>query len=317
MFQYVLKRVLALIPILFVVSIIIFSVLHLAPGNPASIMLGPQASPEQVESLYKSLGLDKPFIVQYFDWLKGVLKGDLGDSYFMDISVSQAIISHVGPTLSLTIISITVTVLVAIPLGIHSANNRGTFIDQSLMGFSLFGLSVPSFLLGLLSMMFIGVYLGWLPVAGYEPLSSGFFSHLKYLILPAFSLGMIQVALVTRMTRSSMLEVLSSDFIKTAEAKGVKTGKVLYIHALRSACLPVLTVIGQSFGTIIAGAVITETIFNIPGIGQLIINSVERRDLTLIQGVVLFVTVAYVFINLVVDILYGLIDPRVSIDKSK
>lgn len=315
MLNYIVKRILSLVPVLFVVSIVIFMLVHITPGDPASVMLGVDATKEQLEELRHEMGLDLPIYQQYFNWLIGVFQGDFGMSYFMKEPVTTSILSHLGPTLSLAIIAQTITILIAVPLGIAAANRRGTMADQSIMGVSLLGMSIPSFLLGLFLILLIGVKLGWLPVAGYEPLSSGVWNHVKYLIMPAISLGAIQAALVARMTRTSMLEVLNTNFIKTAQAKGVKKRGIIYKHALRNAFLPILTVIGQTFGILVAGAVVTETIFNIPGIGQLIINSVERRDYSVIQGVVLFVTLSYVLINLIIDLLYGVVDPRVRLDR--
>lgn len=315
MFNYIIKRIFSLIPVLFVVSIVIFMLVHITPGDPASVMLGVDATAEQLADLRKDMGLDLPIYQQYFNWVMGVFQGDFGVSYFMKEPVTTAILSHLSPTLSLAILAQTITILIAIPLGIASANRRGTMADQSIMGVALLGMSVPSFLLGLFLILLFGVKLGWLPVAGYAPLSSGLWNHLKYLIMPAVSLGAIQAALVARMTRTSMLEVLNTNYIKTAQAKGVKRKGLIYKHALRNAFLPILTVIGQTFGILVAGAVVTETIFNIPGIGQLIINSVERRDYAIIQGVVLFVTLSYVLINLVIDLLYGVVDPRVRLDR--
>lgn len=313
--NYIIKRILSLIPVLFVVSVAIFFIIHITPGDPASVMLGVDATEEQLEELREHMGLNLPIHQQYLIWVSGVLQGDFGISYFTKEPVLTSIIDHLYPTLSLSILALFFTVLIAIPLGIAAANRRGTVADQTIMGVSLLGMSVPSFLLGLLLILFFGVKLGWLPVAGFQPISSGLWNHLQYLILPAISLGAIQAALVARMTRTSMLEVLNSNYIKTAQAKGVKKGIIIYKHALRNAFLPILTVIGQSFGVLIAGSVVTETIFNIPGIGQLIINSVERRDYAVIQGVVLFVTLVYVFINLIIDLLYGVIDPRVRLDR--
>jgi len=315
LFNYIIKRILSLIPVLFIVSVAIFLLIHLTPGDPASVILGIDASPEQIAELQEQLGLNLPIYEQYLQWISGVLfHGDFGMSYFMRVPVTEAIFSHLTPTLSLAILAQIVTIVIAIPLGIAAANRRGTLADQSIMGVSLLGMSIPSFLLGLFLIILFGVKLGWLPTSGYQSLDKGLWTHLKYLIMPAISLGAIQAALVARMTRTSMLEVLGSDFIKTARAKGVKNRVIVFKHALRNAFLRILTVIGQTFGVFVAGAVVTETIFNIPGIGQLIINSVERRDYTVIQGVVLFVTLSYVFINLIIDLLYGLIDPRVRLD---
>lgn len=315
MLQYTAKRLLSLIPVLFVVSIVIFSIVHLTPGNPASIMLGEEASQEQIDELSEQLGFNDPIIVQYKNWVLDVLKGDLGYSYFMNDSVNNIIADHFLPTFTLATISIIVAVIIAIPLGVIAANRRGTFLDQTLIMISLIGMAIPSFLLGLLLMMFVAAKVDWLPIAGYRPLAEGLWTHLKYLILPAITLGTMEAALITRMTRTSMLDVLNFNFIKTAKAKGVKKFYIIFKHALRNAFLPILTVIGQSFGVLVAGAVVTETIFNIPGIGQLIINSVERRDYLVIQGIVLFVTLMYLLINLIIDLLYGLIDPRVRLGK--
>jgi peptide/nickel transport system permease protein len=309
------KRILATIPILFVVSVVIFLIVHITPGDPAAVMLGESATPEDVKVLRQQMGLDLPLHQQYWNWMADVLRGDLGDSYFMKESVASAILSHLPPTLSLAVLALAVALIIAIPTGIIAALRRGTLIDQTVMTFSLLAMAVPSFLLALLLILLVGVALQWLPVAGYRPLDAGLWNHLKYLILPAISLGAIQSALITRMTRASMLEVLNAGYIKTARSKGVKERQIIFKHALRNAFLPILTVIGQTFGGLVTGAVVTETIFNIPGIGQLIINAVERRDYAMIQGVVLFVTFAYVMINLIVDLLYGVIDPRVRLER--
>ena len=313
--MYLVKRILSLIPVLFVVSIIVFIIIHMTPGDPATIMLGEDASIEQIEQLREELGLNLPLVQQYTNWVIGVFQGDLGSSYFMNEPVTESIVSHLGPTISLTIISQIIALIIAIPIGIFAARKRGTFTDQSVMGLSLLGMSIPNFILGLLTMLVFGVILRWLPIAGYAPMNSGVWNHLQYLVLPAISLGTLQAALITRITRSSMLEVLNNNYIKSARAKGVKENQIIYRHAFRNAFLPILTVIGQTFGGLIAGAVITETIFNIPGIGQLTINSIQRRDYPMIQGIIFFVAMAYVFINLIVDLLYGVVNPRVRLDR--
>lgn len=315
MWSYIVKRILSLIPILFIVSLVIFLIIHLTPGDPVSYMLGDEATEEQIENAREELGLNLPLYEQYFHWVTNVLKGDFGVSFHMNTTVLDAIWNHVGPTLALAVLAQIVALLIAIPLGIIAAIRRGSAVDQAVMGLSLLGMAVPSFLLALFLVLLIGVYLQWLPVAGYQPLSSGLWNHLQYLILPAISLGSIQAALIARMTRSSMLEVLNNNYINMARSKGVSERKVIYGHALHNAFLPILTVIGQTFGALVTGAVITETIFNIPGLGQLIINSVERRDYTVIQGIVLFVTFIYVTLNLLIDLLYGVVDPRVRLDE--
>lgn len=315
MLVYLFKRLLSTIPVLFVVSLVIFFIIHITPGDPAATILGIEATPEQIEQLNEEMGFNRPVYEQYISWVGGIFQGDLGDSIFMKQPVTEAIVEHIGPTLSLAIIAQVIAIILAIPFGVIAAYKRGSLTDTTLMSVSLLGLAVPSFLLALILMLIFGVKLQWLPIAGYEPLSNGFFEHIRYLILPAISLGTIQAALITRMTRSSMLDVLTVNYIKTARAKGARERSVLLKHAFRNAFLPILTVIGQSFGTLVTGAVVVETIFNIPGMGQLIINSITRRDFTVIQGVVLIVTVLYVVINLVIDLLYGIVDPRVRLDR--
>ncbi|WP_462412700.1 ABC transporter permease [Neobacillus sp. Marseille-QA0830] len=312
MFTYILKRIFSLVPVLFVVSIVAFLLIYLTPGDPVSVMLGQEATAEQIEALREQMGFNDPLYIQYFHWLLNVLQGNLGDSYFMHMPVTTAIVEHLGPTLSIAVLAELIAIIIALPVGILAAKHRGSLLDQMVMGFTLTGMAIPSFLFGLLLMLVLGVNLGWLPVAGYQPLNSGFWNYLQYLLMPGLALGIIQSALIARMTRSSMLEVLNADFIKTARSKGVKERAIIYIHALRNALLPILTVIGQSFGLLLAGAVVIETIFNIPGIGQLVLNSIQSRDYAVIQGVILLVAFFYVLINLVIDLLYMLIDPRVG-----
>ena len=313
--RYLVKRIVSLFPVLLVVAVVDFIIIHLTPGDPAAVILGSQATEEELANLREQLGLNLPIYVQFGKWIAGVLQGDLGWSIFMDMPVTQAIWEHAGPTISLTLLAETIAILFAIPLGVMAANRRGSWMDQSFMMLALLGISLPSFWIGLNLILLFAVQLNWLPAAGYQPLSSGILNHLKYLILPAISLGIMQGALIARMTRSSMLEVLNQNYIRTAEAKGLKLRIVTYKHALRNAFIPILTVIGLSFATLIGGAVVTETVFNIPGIGKLIVNSVLRRDYEVIQGTVLVIAAAYVLINLIVDLLYAYIDPRVRYDK--
>lgn len=315
MLAYIAKRLLSLIPVLFVVTVAIFLIVHLTPGDPAATILGMEATQEEIEALNEELGFNRPIHEQYVSWVGNMFKGDMGQSIFMRQPVSQAIAEHIGPTLSLAILAQVIALGLAIPFGMLAAYKRGTLADVSLMGVSLLGMAVPSFLLGLFLMLIFGVKLQWLPVAGYERLSAGLWPHLKHLILPAISLGTIQAALITRMTRSSLLDVLNLNYIKTARSKGLSEVKVLTKHAFRNAFLPVLTVIGQSFGVLVTGAVVVESIFNIPGLGQLILNSIARRDFAVIQGVVLVVTIMYVGINLLIDLIYGIVDPRVRLDR--
>jgi peptide/nickel transport system permease protein len=312
--SYLIKRLLALVPVLGVVAVVVFLLIHLTPGDPAAVMLGPEASAAQVDALRAQLGLNDPLYVQFFRWLGGVLQGDLGESLFIRQPVTTVLADALGPTMSLAIMAELLALVVAVPAGIVAARRRGTAVDRAFMGGALLGISVPSFLSGLLLVLVFAVGLGWFPVAGFRPLEDGLGRHLTYLVLPAIALGGLQAALIARTIRSSMLDVLSENYMKTAKAKGLSERVRIYKHALRNAALPVLTVIGQTFGTLIAGAAVVETVFNIPGIGQLVVNSVQRRDFVVIQGVVLLIAVSYVLINLVVDVLYSALDPRLRID---
>ncbi len=314
MTSYLIKRLLALVPVLGVVAVVVFLLIHLTPGDPAAVMLGPEASEEDVQALREELGLTAPLYLQFFRWLGAVLQGDLGDSLFIQRPVTEVLADALGPTLSLAIMAELLALAIAVPAGIMAARRRGTAVDRAFMGGALLGISVPSFLSGLFLVLVFAVGLGWFPVAGFRPLEEGMGEHLTYLVLPAIALGALQAALIARTTRSSMLDVLTENYMKTAKAKGLSDRVRIYKHALRNAALPVLTVIGQTFGTLIAGAAVVETVFNIPGIGQLVVNSVERRDFVVIQGVVLLIAVSYVLINLVVDVLYSTLDPRLRID---
>ena len=315
MLSYVLKRILSLIPVLFVVSVVIFLVIYLIPGGPATALLGLEASAEQIEQLNTELGFNRPFLVQYADWLSGVFHGDWGESFFLQQPVLDCIAQYFGPTLSLAILAQIFAVILSIPLGILAAYYRGSAVDLATVSVSLLGIAVPGFLLSMFLMLFFGVFLQLLPVAGYAPLSQGLWEHLRYLILPALSLGLVQAAYITRMTRSAVLDVLYSNFIRTARAKGLRESAVVFRYALKNAGPTILTVIGQSFGGLVTGTIVTETIFNIPGLGMLTMTSINRRDVFVIQGVVLFVTLIYVLVNLVMDILYGLVDPRIQLGR--
>ena len=313
MTSYLIKRMLALVPVLGVVAVVVFLLIHLTPGDPAAVILGPEASEADVQALRAQLGLNDPLYVQFLRWLGGVLQGDLGESLFIRQPVTEVLADALGPTLSLAILAELLAVVVAVPAGIVAARRRGTAVDRAFMGGALLGISVPSFLSGLFLALVFAVGLGWFPVAGFRPLEDGLGRHLTYLVLPAIALAGLQAALIARTTRSSMLDVLTENYMKTAKAKGLSERVRIYKHALRNAALPVLTVIGQTFGTLIAGAAVVETVFNIPGIGQLVVNSVERRDFVVIQGVVLLIAVSYVLINLVVDVLYSILDPRIRV----
>ena len=313
--RYVVKRLLSLIPVLLVVSILVFSLMHLAPGDPASAILGMDATAADLERLKEELDLNLPLYEQYVRWVVGVLHGDLGRSYFMEESVGQAIAGHFRPTLSLALFAELIALVLALPAGIYAACRRGRPADRIVMLLSLLALAVPSFILGLLLILLLGVLLALFPIGGYAPLEEGLLPHLRYLVLPALALGSTQAALIARMTRAAMAEVLDRNFIRTLVAKGMRGGNVVGVHALRNALFPILTAVGQSMASLLSGAIVVETVFNIPGLGQLLINSIARRDFAMIQGIVLVVTVICVLVNLSVDLLYGVADPRVRLEK--
>ncbi len=312
MLSYIGKRILSLIPVLFVVSCVVFLVVYLIPGGPATALLGMEATPEQIEALNTELGFNRPFFVQYADWFAGIFRGDWGESYFLHQSVLDAIAEYFKPTLSLAILAQLIALALSVPLGIVAAYRRGTALDVAAVSVSLLGAALPGFLLSMFLMLFFGVYHQWFPVAGYASLTEGLGEHLKYLFVPALSLGIVQAAYITRMTRSSLLETLYKNYIRAARAKGLKEAKVVLRYALKNAAPAILTAVGQSFGSLITGTIVTETLFNIPGIGMLTIGSINRRDVFVIQGVVLFVTLLYVLVNLLVDIMYGFVDPRLQ-----
>lgn len=308
---YILRRLLALLPVLAIVSVVTFGLIHFMPGDAAATMLGSDASPAQIAALRESLGLNDPIWLQFWSWLTGAASGDLGRSVFTGKPVALTIWEALGPTLHLAVQAQVLAVIIGVPAGIFAARRQGSSSDQAVMVGALLGISLPSFLLGLFLMLIFGVALGWFPVAGYRPLEDGVAQSLRYMLLPTVALGAMQAALIARMTRTAMLETLSMNYMKTARAKGIKAQYVLYKHALKNASLPIITTIGQTLGTLVAGAAVVETVFNIPGIGQLVVNSVERRDVVVIQGVVLMVAVSYVLINFVIDLLYSALDPRV------
>ena len=316
MLSYVLKRFLSLLPTLLIVSLVVFLVVYLIPGGPATAILGMEATAEELAALNAELGFDRPFLEQYGSWLGGVFRGDWGQSFFLDMSVLDAIGEYFGPTLSLAIYAEIVSLILAIPMGILAAYKRGTVVDNAAVSVSLVGIALPGFLLSMFLVLLFGVELKWLPVAGYKMLSEGFGQHIYYLTLPAISLGLVQAAYITRMTRSSMLDVLYMNYIRTVRAKGQREAIVVLVYGLKNAAPTILTVIGQSFGSLVTGTIVTESIFNIPGLGRLVMSAINRRDVFVIQGVVLFVTVVYVLVNLLVDVLYGLVDPRIQLGRN-
>ena len=310
--RYLCKRVLSTIPVLFLVSLVVFSMIHLTPGSPARAMLGPEASDEQVAALEEVMGLNDPLPVQYVNWISDLLHGDLGTSVSDNEPVLSMIVSHIGPTISVTIFALIIDLIVALPLGILAARKKGAAADQLVSGVSLFGVSLPDFLLGLLLMLLFAVQLGWFPSSGYVPLSDGLLAHIRSITLPSVALGFTYSALMMRMTKSAMYDALYKDYIKFARAKGVSASGVVMIHALKNASVKLLTIVGQAIVGMLSGAAVIETLFMIPGVGQLIVLSISRRDYEVIQAIVLLVAVINVLIMLLVDILYGLIDPRIK-----
>jgi peptide/nickel transport system permease protein len=308
---YIARRLLALIPVALVVATVGFTLIHLAPGDPASVIAGPDGNADDIARIQRQLGLDAPYHVQLFRWYGQLLQGDLGQSIFLRRPVLEAIIDRVEPTLLLTLYAMLVAILVGVPSGVVSARHHNTTTDQALMSVALIGISIPNFLLGLLLILTFSVGLGWFPVAGYSPLEYGWLKTLRSLTLPAFSLGLVQSALIARIARSTMLDVLREQFITAGRAKGLAENVVVYKHALKNAMIATVTVIGISFAILISGSVVVEQVFNIPGLGRLIISAVLRRDYPVIQGVVLCIAAVYMLVNLAIDLSYLLFDPRV------
>ena len=309
---YLLRRLLALVPVALVVATVAFVLIHLAPGDPASVIAGPDASRDDVQRIERQLGLDAPLPVQLVRWYGQLVRGDLGQSIFLRKPVTEAILDRVEPTLLLTLFAIVISVALGVPAGVVSARYHNTTTDQVLMVVALLGVSIPNFLLGLLFILFFSVWLGWFPVAGYSPLEYGWLRTLRSLVLPAFALGLVQSALIARIARSSMLDVLREQFITAGRAKGLGERAVVYKHALKNAMIPTVTIVGISFAILISGAVVVETVFSIPGLGRLVISAVLRRDYPVIQGVVLCIAGLYMLINLAVDLSYLVFDPRVK-----
>jgi peptide/nickel transport system permease protein len=307
---------LAAIPVMVMVATSVFLLLFLTPGDPAAVILGPDATAERVAELRTRLGLDEPAYVQLFKWYGRLLRGDLGSSIFENRPVTEAIRARAEPTLMLTSLATLVAVTIGLSLGLLAALRRGRWEDTGAMFVAIAGVSMPTFWLGLNLIFVFGVLLGWLPVAGYQPLGEGLLENLRYLVLPSLTLGIFQAALLARLTRSMMLETLGDDYVRTARAKGLAERSVVVRHAFRNALIPLLTVIGLIFAALMGGAVITEQVFNIPGVGRMLIQAVARRDYPVVQGVVLIVAGLYVLINLGVDLLYGLLDPRVRLSRS-
>lgn len=313
MLRYALHRIAAVAAVLLVVSTAVFFIVYLTPGSPSSALLGMEATADQIQELDARLGFDRPLPEQYLSWMGSILQGDLGDSLFMDEPVTQAIAEHFAPTLAIAVSAQTIALLVAVPCGILAAVRRGRALDGVLRVASLVGVAVPGFLMALILVMAFAMNLRLFPVAGYAELSEGFAAYARYLVLPSLALAAPQAALLMRMTRASMIEALEMDCVKTARAKGLPERTVVLKHALRNAAAPILTAVGYSFGGLITGAVVIEVIFNIPGLGQLVTDSIARRDYPVIQGSILVVSFLYCLVNLVVDLACSAFDPRMRV----
>ena len=311
MAPYILRRVLVTIPVMAIVALFVFSLLYIAPGDPAAVIAGDQASPADVERIRQSLGLDRPFLVQFGSWLWRILHFDLGTSIFTNLPVAAMIKQRIEPTLSLMTLTLVLTSVVAVPLGVIAAWKAGSWIDRLIMAFAVSAFSLPVFVVGYVLAYIFALELEWLPVQGYTPFADGFWPWLQSLILPSIALGSVYVALIARITRASMLEVLQQDYIRTGRAKGLGQRSILFVHALKNAAVPIVTVIGIGIALLIGGAVVTESVFAIPGLGRLTVDAILRRDYPVIQGIVLMFSFLYTLVNLMVDLTYTLIDPRI------
>jgi peptide/nickel transport system permease protein len=311
MIAYVIRRLLATIPVMLVVGVFVFFLLRFAPGDPAAIIAGDDATAQDIENIRRTLGLDRPMIEQFALWSWRLMQGDLGISIFSNLPVTQLIAQRLEPTLALTVSTLLVAVSLAIPMGVVAAWKARSLVDRLVMGFAVMGFAVPVFLAGYVLIYVFSYKLGWLPVQGYRPIGEGFWPFIEGLILPSIALGTTYCALIARITRASMLEVLSQDYIRTAESKGLARRRVLLLHALKNASVPIVTVIGIGIALLIGGVVITETVFNIPGLGRLTVDAVLKRDYPIVQGLILVFAAAKVLVNLMIDISYAFLDPRI------
>ena len=311
MFRYILKRLLATIPVMAVVALFVFSLLYISPGDPAAVIAGDIATAEDIARIRAQLGLDQPYLVRFGGWLADLARGDLGTSIFTKLPVATLIGQRIEPTIALTLCTLFVAVGLAVPLGVLAAARAGGWIDRVVMGLAVLGFSVPVFVIAYGLILLFAVQLEWLPVQGYRSLSEGFVPFIRHMILPSVALGLVYMALIARITRASMLDVLAQDYVRTAHAKGLAPGAVLTRHALKNAAVPIVTIIGIGVALLIGGVVVTETVFAIPGIGRLTVDAILRRDYPIIQGVTLLFSAVYVLVNLVVDLSYSLFDPRI------
>jgi peptide/nickel transport system permease protein len=313
MIAYILRRLVMLVPVLIVVGVVVFGLVHLTPGDPAAVILGDRATPEDIARLRDQLGLNDPLPVQFVRWFSNVLRLDFGESIFLGEPVTQALLDRLQPTVLLTVYALSIEVLIGIPAGVFAAVRYNSPLDRTLTVVAISGSAIPTFFLGILLILIFSVRLRWLPSGGYVPFGEDPAAHFKAMLLPAFALGFSAAGLLARLVRSSMLDVLREDYVRTAFAKGLPEQLVIVRHALRNAVIPALTVIGISIGALLGGAVVTETVFTIPGMGRLVVQSIARRDYPVIQGAIIAIAMTYVLVNLVVDVLYVYIDPRVRL----
>ena len=311
MLGYLIRRILAAIPVMGVVALFVFLLLRLTPGDPAAILAGDNATPEQLDRIRTSLGLNEPLYTQFFTWIGKLLHGDFGVSLISNVPVITMIGNRIEPTVAIALSTIILTVIVAVPLGVVAAWKHGTWIDRFVMALSVIGFSVPVFVIGYVLIQVFAIDLRWLPVQGYRSFARGFGPFFERIALPTLTLSFIYIALIARMTRAAMLDVLDEDYIRTARAKGIAEHSVLLRHALRNAAVPVITVIGTGFALLISGVVVTETVFNLPGIGRLTVDAVLARDYPVIQAMILLTSGIYVGVNLLIDLSYTLLDPRI------
>lgn len=311
MLRYTLKRLLATIPVMGVVALFVFSLLYISPGDPAAVIAGDIATEEDIARIRAQLGLDQPYFVRFGHWLADLARGDLGTSIFTKLPVSTLIAQRIEPTLALTVCTLIVAVSLAVPLGVIAAARAGGWIDRVVMAVSVMGFSVPVFVIAYGLILLFAVQLDWLPVQGYRSLADGFGPFIRHMILPSVALGVVYMALIARITRATMLDVLAQDYVRTAHAKGLAPGTVLTRHALKNAAVPIVTIIGIGVALLIGGVVVTETVFAIPGLGRLTVDAILRRDYPIIQGITLLFSAVYVLVNLLVDLSYSLFDPRI------
>ncbi len=311
MLGYLVRRVLAAVPVMGVVALFVFLLLRITPGDPAAILAGDNATPAQLERIRTSLGLNEPLYVQFFTWVNKLLHGDLGVSLISNVPVLKMISQRVEPSISIALSTIILAVVIAVPLGVVAAWKHGTWIDRFVMGLSVLGFSVPVFVIGYVLIQVFAIDLRWLPVQGFKSITTGLGPFLERIILPTLTLSFVYIALIARMTRAAMLDVMGEDFVRTARAKGIGEAAVLLRHGLRNAAVPVITVIGTGFALLISGVVVTESVFNLPGIGRLTVDAVLARDYPVIQAMILLTSLIYVTVNLLIDVAYTLLDPRI------